>query len=136
YGLLAVVTVVTALVCWWRLKETPQEPAVATDQRAESVFRLVALIAFLTFLEVGIENTTTTWLASYVVRVADIGAARAAALSSFYWCGFLLSRGLSSIVLLRIEPMRVLYAMAAAALLAACLLLGVAGSMGTGFAML
>src|SRR6201999_3422837 len=89
---------------------------------------VVVLFAFLTFLEVGIENTTATWLASYTMRVASTGAAKAAASSSLYWCGFLASRGLSALLLTRMNAMRVLSVMVIAALIAAVVLVGFVGA--------
>jgi fucose permease len=132
YGLLAAACVAAALVCWLVLEEPP-EAAVADAAQASATghlpsYGVIALFAFLAFLEVGIENTTATWLATYAMRIAGAGAAWAAASSSFYWCGFLVSRGVSSLLLLRVRAMHLLVAAACAALLAAGLLLGFSGS--------
>ncbi len=86
--------------------------------------RVIALFSFLAFLEVGIENTTGAWLATYALRSMSSGAAMAAAFSSLYWCGFLASRGLSSLLLLWLNAMRVLQVAVAMGLLAALLLAG------------
>ena len=66
-----------------------------------------AVFAFAAFLQVGIENTVAAWLPTYALRMAGAGLVLAAASTSFYWAGFLCSRGLSSLLLLRVEPMRV-----------------------------
>lgn len=135
YDVLGFAAVAAVLACRFSLRETQPEPENTAEPKATSVFWLVALMALLTFLQVGIENTTTTWLTSFAMRTAGTGTARAAAFSSFYWIGFLLSRGLSSVALLRLRPMRVLVVMTVAALLTATLLLGVSSSTAAGFAM-
>ncbi len=128
YGLLAVAAVVVALACWSGLKEPPEDaPVAVAGEAGVGRWGVVVLFAFLAFLQVGIENTTATWLASYAMRVASTGAAKAAASSSWYWCGFLASRGVSSLVLTRMNPMQVLTVMVVTALIAAGLLIGFPG---------
>ncbi len=122
YEALGVAAAVAAVACWFGLQDTPRI-AIMEDSTARSLqLRWVAFFAILTFLEVGIENTTATWLATYVLRNSGTGAASAAASSSLYWCGFLASRGLSSLLLLRVAPMRVLRAAVITAFAAAALL--------------
>ena len=128
YSLLAIAAAVIAATCAFVLQEPAEQPqtqqpsATSQEKAITARYAVIALFAFLTFLQVGIENTTATWLASYAMRIDSIGASRAAAFSSLYWGGFLASRGLSSIMLLRVAPMRVLIASIAAALLAAVFL--------------
>jgi fucose permease len=98
--------------------------------------RVVVLFAFLAFLEVGIENTTATWLASYTMRVAGTGTAKAAASSSLYWCGFLASRGLFALLLTRMNATRVLSAAVLAALAAATVLVSFSGAASVGMLLL
>ena len=132
YGLLAAAAAVAAVTCWVGLQEPPEEAAVATAEHETGSgmgqWGVVVLFAFLTFLEVGIENTTATWMASYAMRAASTGAAKAAASSSLYWCGFLASRGLSALLLTRMNAMRVLSVMVIAALIAAVVLVGFVGA--------
>jgi fucose permease len=129
YGLLAVAAVVAAVMCWIGLQEPPEEQPVAdAAQGVRTQWGVIALFAFLAFLEVGIENTTATWLASYAMRVAGTGAAKAAASSSLYWCGFLVFRGLWALLLQRMNAMRVFSGMVVAGLLTAGLLVGFAGA--------
>ena len=86
----------------------PAEPARApSDTSSNTAFYLIAVFAFAAFLQVGIENTVAAWLPTYALRTAAAGLVLAAASTSFYWAGFLCSRGLSSLLLLRAEPMRV-----------------------------
>ncbi len=71
YWLLAAVCVAAALACWLALEEPPQETPAADAAQASAPgdlpnhvrnyapnYGVIALFAFLTFLEVGIENTT------------------------------------------------------------------------------
>ncbi len=127
YMLLAVCALCLAALCWSLLQDPQPREWSAAPRPALSHLGWIALFAFLTFLEVGIENTTATWLATYSLRTAGKGAAVAAATSSFYWIGFLASRGLSSILLLRVPALHVLRAAVLAALIAAARLLGLAG---------
>jgi fucose permease len=126
---------VAAVACWFALQDPPAKATVA-DTSARSVqLRWIALFAFLTFLEVGIENTTATWLATYALRGSREGAASAAASSALYWCGFLASRGFSSLLLLRAAPMLVLRVAVVAALAAAGVLVGLSGTLSRDAAM-
>lgn len=124
YWLLAIASAVAAVACWVGLEEPPEEQPVAGAGSSSRNWGVIALFAFLAFLQVGVENTTATWLASYAMRVASTGAARAAASSSLYWGGYLAFRGLWAVLLNRMNAMRVLCAMVVAALLASALLVG------------
>jgi fucose permease len=128
YGLLAIAAAVAAAACWVGLEEPAEEQPVAAEASTKRQWGVIGLFALLAFLEVGIENTTATWLASYAMRVASAGAAKAAASSSLYWCGFLIFRGLWALPLNRMDAMRVLCGMVVAGLLAAGLLVGFAGT--------
>jgi fucose permease len=109
YLILACAALVAAIACRLQLEDAPEPEPIASASPSRMLnVRLIALFAFLTFLEVGVENTTASWLATYVLRTAGSGTAWAAAATSFYWCGFLISRGLSSLLLLRLDPGRVL----------------------------
>jgi len=136
YQSLGASAAIAAVACWFALQDPPAKAAV-TDNSARSVqLRWIALFAFLTFLEVGIENTTATWLATYALRSSREGAASAAASSALYWCGFLASRGLSSLLLLRAAPMLVLRVAVVVALAAAGVLVGFSGTLSRDAAMI
>jgi fucose permease len=135
YALLAFVATVAALAGWLALEDPPEKTPSAVSTPMSVHVRVIILFAVLTFLEVGIENTTGSWLATYVLRTTAAGAAFAAASSSLYWWGFLASRGLSSLLLLRVDASRLLGFSMAAALLAALLLIGLPGSVDHGLAM-
>lgn len=128
YILFAVASALAAIACGLVLRDGPEpthslgDPVVATTP-----FRLVAVFAFAAFLQVGIENTVAAWLPTYALRMAGSGVVIAAASTSFYWAGFLSSRGLSSLLLLRATPMHV-FRVAIALAFASALLLEVAPS--------
>jgi fucose permease len=135
YVSLAVAAAVAAAACWFVLEDPPARPSPAPLSAMRNV-GWIALFGVLTFLEVGVENTTATWLATYVLRGAHTGAALAAASSSLYWCGFLISRGLFSLALLRMDARRVLRGAVLIAMLASSLLVAFSGPVERGFAML
>ncbi len=87
----------------------PPEPTQSLSQTRSSAgaLSLIAVFALAAFLQVGIENTVAAWLPTYALRMAGAGIVLAAASTSFYWAGFLGMRGLSSLLLLRAEPIRV-----------------------------
>jgi FHS family glucose/mannose:H+ symporter-like MFS transporter len=130
YVILGGAALVAALACLILLEDAPEpSPAIAP---VPGVLRLrfVALFALLTFLEVGVENTTGSWLATYVLRTSGAGAAWAAASSSIYWFGFLASRGISSLLLLHVDAARLLRIAIVVGMIAAVALLAVPGTAG------
>jgi fucose permease len=102
----------------------PPEPAQSLSQTrtSDGALSLIAVFAFAAFLQVGIENTVAAWLPTYALRMAGAGIVLAAASTSFYWAGFLGMRGLSSLLLLRAEPIRVFRLAVALAFFSALLL--------------
>ncbi|HVC47241.1 MAG TPA: MFS transporter [Terracidiphilus sp.] len=124
YAWLAVPSLVAAVACGVLLKDAP-EPSHAqrSSARANSLALIVAF-AMAAFLQVGVENTSTAWLSTYVMREAGIGAALAAAATSVYWIGFLASRGVCSAVLLRARA-KTVFLFAVGLALAASLMLAV-----------
>ena len=116
-GLLAV------LACRAFVVEGPEPAPRRHSQTGLSNARLIALFAAIAFLEVGVENTALAWLSTYLLRTAGGGMALAAAVSSLYWAGFLASRALSSLLLWRVEAIRVFWTALGTAFLAALLLI-------------
>lgn len=135
YGGLAVAAALAAAACLLVLRDPPAR-TVPAPQTGLRNLRWVALFAVLTFLEVGIENTTATWLATFAQRSSGAAPALAAASSSLYWSGFLISRGLFALVLLRQDARRVLRASVITAAAAALLLVALPGAVARGLAML
>jgi FHS family glucose/mannose:H+ symporter-like MFS transporter len=135
YPALAVLAIAAAVLCWLTLQDPPVRSVPQTQSRIRNVGWIV-LFAALTFAEVGIENTTATWLATYAMRGERAGAAVGAASSGLYWFGFLASRGLFALLLLRRNTTRVLGAAVAIAALAAGLLILLPGPVERGVSML
>lgn len=127
YLILAFAATLASLACWLKLQDPPEPIQPATSPSPIPDLRLIVLFAFLTFLEVGIENTTGSWLATYVLRTSAAGVSMAAASTSLYWAGFLVSRGLSSLLLLRLAGLRLVRLSVVAALVAAVVLVGLPG---------
>jgi FHS family glucose/mannose:H+ symporter-like MFS transporter len=108
YILFAIASAVAAIACSLIPRDGPEPLRSSCDTSATTTaITLIAVFAFAAFLQVGIENTVAAWLPTYALRMAGSGIALAAASTSFYWAGFLFSRGLSSVLLLRADPMRV-----------------------------
>ena len=135
YIALGVLAAIAAAACFLVLEEPETRPVPDAHSGVRNL-GWILLFAVLTFMEVGIENTTATWLATYAMRGEHTGAALAAASSSLYWCGFLVSRGLFSLVLLRMNATRVLWGAVMTGLVAAALLVTFAGPVERGIAML
>jgi fucose permease len=135
YPALAILAVAAALACWLSLADPPARHAPEARSGIRNIGWIV-LFSALTFAEVGIENTTATWLATYAMRGEGTGAAVGAASSALYWCGFLASRGLFSFLLLRRDAPRVLGTAVITGALAASLLIILPGTVERGIAML
>ena len=130
YVLFAIASAVAAIACALVLRDGPEPVRPSRDQGTNTpAVYLVAVFAFAAFLQVGIENTVAAWLPTYALRLAGSGIVLAAASSSFYWAGFLSSRGFASLLLLRTPPMRV-FRFAIALGFASALLLDFAPSIG------
>jgi MFS transporter, FHS family, glucose/mannose:H+ symporter len=110
YILFAIASAVASLSCALVLRDGPEPTRTVPDARANTAFNLIAVFAFAAFLQVGIENTVAAWLPTYSLRMSGAGLVLAAASTSFYWAGFLSSRGFSSLLLLRAAPLRILRA--------------------------
>lgn len=137
YVSIAFASVLAALACLTGIDHPPETRNIKAQKGHLTHVRLIAIFAFLTFLEVGIENTTGSWLATYVLRSSTaVGAAQAAASSSLYWFGFLLSRGVWSLILIRIKATRVLTTAVLSAIVASILLLAIGNVTGRSVAMI
>ena len=120
-----------AIACRLQLEDAPESEPIASPKASRMLnVRFIAVFAFLTFLQVGIENTSASWLSTYLLRSSESAPSWAAGMFSLYWCGFLGSRGLSSLLLLRIDAGRVLRAAVVAGILAGVGLLAIPGTAG------
>lgn len=123
YILFAIASAIASIVCALVLRDSPEPPRTSRAESSSTpALYLVGIFAFTGFLQVGIENTVAAWLPTYALRTAGNGVVLAAVSSSFYWAGFLASRALSSLLLLRTEPMRVFRFAVALGFVAAMLL--------------
>ncbi|WP_348262252.1 MFS transporter [Telmatobacter sp. DSM 110680] len=108
YIVFSIASAVAAVACGVMLRDLPQaKPETPEALSSGTSFNLVAVFAFAAFLQVGIENTVAAWLPTYALRMAGSGVVFAAISSSFYWAGFLSSRGISSLLLLRVSSITV-----------------------------
>ena len=131
YIVFSIASAIAAIACGLVLRdhsEVTRSSSVAPS--STTAFNLVLIFAFAAFLQVGIENTVAAWLPTYALRMAGSGLVLAAVSSSFYWAGFLSSRGLSSLLLLRAAPARI-FRISIALGIAAALFLEVAPSVAT-----
>ncbi|MGA7106505.1 MAG: MFS transporter [Terracidiphilus sp.] len=122
YMLLAVACMVAALCCFLFLRDAPENASPAGEKDAGSNLRVILVFAMAAFLQVGVENTSAAWLSTYAQRTMGAGVAAAATVSSLYWVGFLASRGIASVVLLRMQSANLLRVAAIVALGASLLL--------------
>jgi FHS family glucose/mannose:H+ symporter-like MFS transporter len=135
YLLLALAGAVAASACGLLLEDAPDFVHPVSDPRNFTHLRLIVVFALAAFLQVGIENTAIAWLPTYALRMEGSGLVMAAASSSLYWIGFLASRGLSSLLLLRAEPVRVFRIAVVVALTAGVLLAAWPSAVGRSVAM-
>jgi fucose permease len=128
YVILACASLLAAAACGLQL-DNSSEPKRETVPSSSTVnLRFIALFALLTFLEVGVENTTASWLTTYILRGGETAATWAAAASSLYWVGFLASRGVSSLLLLRMDGDRMLRAAVFIGIVAGVVLIAIPGT--------
>ncbi|MBS1803368.1 MAG: MFS transporter [Acidobacteria bacterium] len=122
YKLFAAAAACAAVACAGVLRDGSEPVPLVETRDSDKALLLVLTFAFAAFLQVGIENTVATWLPTYALRTEERGLVLAAATSSFYWAGFLSSRGLSSLLLLRVKPMQILWVVLASGLFSALML--------------
>jgi fucose permease len=134
YLVLALAAALAALACWFQLEDASESARSTPETEGMHHLRLIVFFAFIAFLDVGVENTVIAWLSTYSLRSVGGGLAAAAAASSLYWCGFLVSRGVSSLLLLRVEAIQVFRVAVVMALAAAVLLAALPSSASRGVA--
>jgi fucose permease len=122
YLVLAGVSLLAAISVHFTIRDSSEAPRAAADATGFRNFKLVSLFAVFFFLEVGMESTFGAWISTYVLRTARTAVTFAAGAAAIYWGGFLLSRALSPLILLRVRPGRLLQAALVTALGAATLL--------------
>jgi fucose permease len=122
YLTLAGASALAAITVHFTIRDSSEAPRATAQATGFGNFRLVSLFALFFFLEVGMESTFGAWISTYVLRTARTAVTFAAGATAIYWAGFLLSRALSPLVLLRMRPGRLLQTALITALGAATLL--------------
>jgi FHS family glucose/mannose:H+ symporter-like MFS transporter len=135
YLAVAAASMLAALGCRFLLEDDSGSENPVPSIGGVHNLRLIAVFALFGFLEVGIENNAVAWLPTFLLRASGGTLAAAAASSALYWCGFLASRGISSLLLLRLPPMPVFRAALGLALGSAALLATFPASPSRGVAM-
>jgi fucose permease len=120
YALLAIAALAAAIASWRWISEPRAAAEAPVVDSARTDLYWILLFAVIAFLVVGIENTSVTWMAIYAQRTLQSGVAAAAATSSLYWGGYLASRAISSLLLMRIPAQRMLMASLVASTCASC----------------
>jgi FHS family glucose/mannose:H+ symporter-like MFS transporter len=123
YLVLAVAAAILTLAAGLLVRDVPEAARITPETTGLRNLRLVTLFAAFFFLEVGMESTFGAWLSTYMLRATGINIAQAAAAAAIFWTGFLASRGLSPLLLMRIRPGSLLRLALPAALAASILLL-------------
>jgi fucose permease len=108
YLILAGVSALASITVHSTIRDSSEAPRATDQATGLGNFRFVSLFAIFFFLEVGMESTFGAWISTYVLRTAQTAVTFAAGAAAIYWGGFLLSRALSPLILLRIRPGRLL----------------------------
>ncbi len=108
YVVLAGASSLAAIGVHFTIRDSSEAPREAAQFTGLRNFRLVALFAVFFFLEVGVESAFGAWISTFMLRTALTAVSFAAGATAIYWSGFLVSRALSPLLLLRILPGRVL----------------------------
>ena len=119
---LAGAAALAAASCALALRDSPETVPVHGQGRESGDLVVLLCFAAAAFLQVGVENTAAAWLSTFSLRANGGGVSLAAMITGLYWAGFLVSRGVASLVLLRAAPMGVLRVATAIALAASMLL--------------
>lgn len=101
---IAAASCLAALASWIWLDDIEEVPGAHAVSDPLGNWKFVVIFALMAFLQVGVENTASVWLTTYVLRVGRAGVALSAAASSLFWFGFLASRALSAVLLVRTRP--------------------------------
>ncbi len=108
YFVMASTAALAALAVRLFVRDTEERVHATQETAGLRNLRLVALFAVFFFLQVGMENMFGAWISTYVLRATSTTVTLAAAAAAIYWTGFLASRGLSPLILLRVRPGRLL----------------------------
>ncbi len=90
------------------IRDSPETARETPETAGLRNLRMVGLFSLFFFLEVGMESMFGAWISTLVLRMTLTSLTLAAAATAIYWTGFLISRGLSSLLLLQLRPGRLL----------------------------
>jgi fucose permease len=108
YLVLAGASALSAVIARFTLRDSPEVARTTPETTGLRNLRLVSLFGLFLFLEVGMESMFGAWISTYLLRMTLSSLSMAAAAASVFWAGFLISRGLSPLLLLRIHSGRLL----------------------------
>ncbi len=122
YIVLGCASGLACIVASFTIRDTIETARTTRETTGLRNVRMVTLFALFFFLEVGMESMFGAWISTYLLRNTFLGLTLAAAATAIYWTGFLVSRALSPLLLLRLLPNRLLRLCLSAALCAAIFL--------------
>ncbi|HEV2325546.1 MAG TPA: MFS transporter [Terracidiphilus sp.] len=136
YFALAGAAGLAALAVGLVIRDSAETARVTAETTGLRNVRLLAVFATFFFFEVGIESTFAAWISTYVMRSTGVAMTVAAAATAVFWTGFLASRGVAPLVLLRMRHGSLLRMALVTALAAATLMLATRWSLLMGAAIL
>lgn len=123
FHVLAGAAALAAIAASFTIRDQAENVRTTPETTGLRNLRLIVPFALFFFLEVGMETMFGAWISTFVLRVTRTSMALAAAAAAIYWTGFLISRGFSSLLLLRFNAGRLLQLSLLGALAASVLLL-------------
>ncbi len=123
YSVLAAASALGALAVAFTIRDSEEIPRATRETTGLRNLRFIVLFALFFFFEVGVEWMAGAWFTTYILRATAATLTLAAAASALFWGGFLASRGLTPLVLLRVTPGKLLQGALLVALGAASLLI-------------
>jgi fucose permease len=108
YFTLAGAALLASGVVFFTIRDSAESALVSEETTGLKNVRRIAVFAVFFFLEVGMESMFGAWISTFVLRSTLTSVTLAAAATAVYWGGFLVSRGLAPILLLRVRPGRLL----------------------------
>jgi MFS transporter, FHS family, glucose/mannose:H+ symporter len=122
FGVLAAASMLAVLAVAFTIRDSEEIPRATPETTGLRNLRLIALFGVFFFLEVGVEWMAGAWFTTYILRATAATMTLAAAASALFWGGFLASRGLTPLVLLRVTAGKLLQGTLLVGLAAASLL--------------
>jgi MFS transporter, FHS family, glucose/mannose:H+ symporter len=96
------------LAVGFTIRDSGEEVRDAPQSTGLINLRIVVLFALFFFFQVGMETMFGAWISTFVLRITRTSFTLAAVATAVYWTGFMASRGLSALLLLRLSSGRLL----------------------------